>query len=624
MSRFPLRYAHQNILVGEGDARAALFRVDTVSYPFLAAADKREWLRRLARFAFAVEADFSLYRVCRAYPAEGYAEQAMALLDDRGQSPAAYRSYLNGHEAHLRELRSFTPEVYLAVSLPAPRTMSGLDRMRRRVEGLFGVEHPVPIPASEIDALVAAEERAFRRAEASLPVRRATTRELQWLLRRAACRGVAEPALDDHWEPAALIVETADGQPRLRAAGHRPRAPRQRAGARAGPRAWSSTPRRAARIRRCSGWARCPRSPSSPAAPSCCSRRLRRLPFPVDAVVHARWLGNREAITRVRRRIVDADVAFSEQLNSTHGPLSYAAEENRQLARELDAYLQSHERPPLLNARDLARRRRALARASSRQRVEALVHRFGTIALHRPLGLQPALFLDHLPRADGGTVRDYADVLTIEQFGALMPVGTHQAGSDRGVYIGRTLAGGARPVRFDVTEASRTGPAAVDPARRHARLGQDDRRRAARLPGRAPRLARRRRRPQARPQPRRAARARRPRARDRALRRRPLPRPARPARRRTRVAARGPRQLLPDRAAAAVAAGVGDAGPQGRPPRAGVLVAELPRRARAAARLRRSRRPRRRRSALGLGRLRRRPARLRRRRTRPRRGASGR
>ena len=44
-------------------------------------------------------------------------------------------------------------------------------------------------------------------------MRRATTRELQWLLRRAACRGVAEPALDDHWEPSALIVETADGQP---------------------------------------------------------------------------------------------------------------------------------------------------------------------------------------------------------------------------------------------------------------------------------------------------------------------------------------------------------------------------------------------------------------------------
>src|SRR6476646_7031382 len=107
MTRFPLRYAHQNILVGHGDDRAALFRVDTVSYPFLAVADKREWLRRLARFAFAVEADFSLWRVCRAYPAHEYADHAAALLDERGQSAAAWRSYLKGHEAHLRELRSF-------------------------------------------------------------------------------------------------------------------------------------------------------------------------------------------------------------------------------------------------------------------------------------------------------------------------------------------------------------------------------------------------------------------------------------------------------------------------------------------------------------------------------------
>src|SRR3954463_12971009 len=102
-------------------------------------------------------------------------------------------------------------------------------------------------------------------------------------------------------------------------------------------------------------------------------------------------------------------------------------------------------------------RRKAISSDELERRVEALRHRFGTIGLHRPLGLQPALFLDHLPRADGGRVRDYADVLTIEQFGALMAVGTHQAGSERGVLLGRTLAGGARPVRFDVTEASRAG-----------------------------------------------------------------------------------------------------------------------------------------------------------------------
>jgi hypothetical protein len=455
---FPLRYAHQNILVGKGDARAALFRVDTVSYPFLAAADQREWLRRLARFAFAVEADFSLWRVCRAYPAERYTEQAEALLDAREQSPAAWRSYLNGHEAHLRELRSFVPEVYLAVSLGGdrpPGLVRGIDRVRRRVEGLFGVAGAVPIAAAEIDALVVAEERAFRRAEGCLPVRRATTRELQWLLRRAACRGVAEPALDDHWEPSALIVETASGQPAYEPLGtdlvRHVNAPVLEQ-----DRSLVVDAEEGRSFQALLGMGALPEESEFPGGAELLFAPLEQVAFPVDAVLHAHWLGNREAIARVRRRIVDADVAFSEQLNSTHGPLSYAAEENRQLARELDAYLQSHERPPLLNVA-IALAVGAGSREQLERRVEALAHRYGTVALHRPLGLQPALFMDHLPRPDGGVVRDYADVLTIEQFGALMPLGTHQAGSERGVYIGRTLAGAGRPVRFDITEASRAG-----------------------------------------------------------------------------------------------------------------------------------------------------------------------
>src|SRR3954454_20138539 len=165
MSRFPLRYAHQDILVGHGDTRAALFRVDTVSYPFLAAADKREWLRRLARVAVAVEAGFSLWRVCRAYPADQYGVQAHALLDERHQSAVAWRQYLKGHEAHLRELRAFVPEVYLAIALAGERS-SGVARMRRRVEELFGVAGVVPIPAAELERLIVAEDPPLRPAGA--------------------------------------------------------------------------------------------------------------------------------------------------------------------------------------------------------------------------------------------------------------------------------------------------------------------------------------------------------------------------------------------------------------------------------------------------------------------------
>jgi hypothetical protein len=51
---------------------------------------------------------------------------------------------------------------------------------------------------------------------------------------------------------------------------------------------------------------------------------------------------------------------------------------------------------------------------------------------------------------------DYDDYLTVEQFGAMVPIATHAVGADTGPCIGYTLTGSRQPVLFDVTEASRT------------------------------------------------------------------------------------------------------------------------------------------------------------------------
>ncbi len=50
-----------------------------------------------------------------------------------------------------------------------------------------------------------------------LSVERATTLDMQWLIRRAFCRGVGEPALDVFWRPQAIVVEpTATSSPTAR------------------------------------------------------------------------------------------------------------------------------------------------------------------------------------------------------------------------------------------------------------------------------------------------------------------------------------------------------------------------------------------------------------------------
>jgi hypothetical protein len=218
MTRFPLRYVNRNILIGPGGEAAALFRLDTVTYPFLPTPEKWAVLGHLERFAHVVGADFSLWRVERAYPADRYEADLEDLADARFADPAGWHRYLKGHQERLTALDSHVPEVYLAVAL-TERTeghagsgiLRSADRARRRMEEIFGVGAPRPISSAELEQLTATERRVFERLGGVLGLRRATTRELEWLLRRTEVRGVTEPAVDRFWEPDALVIETPDG-----------------------------------------------------------------------------------------------------------------------------------------------------------------------------------------------------------------------------------------------------------------------------------------------------------------------------------------------------------------------------------------------------------------------------
>lgn len=279
MTAFPLRYARRNVLIGPGGEAAALYRADTIAYPFLPIAEKWGLLRRLERFAHLAGADFSIWRVQRAYPAERYAPDLADLADERHADGEGWRRYLEGHAARLRELRSHVPEVYLAVSLSedgrGPGALRSFGHLRRRVEEVAGVGAPQPISGRELEALAAVEQRTFDRLSGALGLERASTEELQWLLRRAACRGVAEPALDAHWQPDALVVAAADGSVAYEPLSHdlwrcanapRPSAPASR-------RRSTSRPRRAPPTRPFSAPGRSPKKRSSPAPPRSSSAR---------------------------------------------------------------------------------------------------------------------------------------------------------------------------------------------------------------------------------------------------------------------------------------------------------------------------------------------------------------
>ncbi|MFZ2113060.1 MAG: hypothetical protein WAU77_04935 [Solirubrobacteraceae bacterium] len=407
MSAFALRYAHGNVLVGRREDRAALYRLAMTAYPYLPNGGKWALQRRLQRLAHTIAADFSLWRVNRAFAAEDYVAQTSGLLDARHQDPQAWQQFLQGHEQRLRELGSHTPEVYLAVSLAANKPDglgSGLlrtvDRVRRQVEEVAGIGASCPITGSELSELATREQRIFERVSGVIHARRARTIELQWLLARAVCRGLAEPILDTNWAPDALVVSAPGGGIAFEPLTNDLRRCAQAAITEHEQHLVieSEHGRSYQALLALGALSEAPEFPGWTA--EVLYSPLESLPWPVDAVVHCRWLGNRQALAQVRKRIADVEHAFNEQVQgAAHGP-SVLAGVDRVLAREYEAQLQAGGHPPMLyGALGLAVG--ADSEEELERRVAALREQYGDITLHRPAGVQYQLWLEHLPGADG-------------------------------------------------------------------------------------------------------------------------------------------------------------------------------------------------------------------------------
>ncbi len=421
-----LCHLHQNVLIDSDGGAAALYRLEPVSYTRAPARERRDWLHRLDQLFRSLETDFSIWRV-------------------------AYSESVAETESSAWQLAP-----YLAVSLdgaaglgPLASLSQAIDRGARRVEALFGVAGPVTLGRAELDALGAAEAQVFTQIESTLGplAMRAPAADVDWLIRRAQSRGLAEPTTDPNWQPDALIVDEAcEPITDLATLAGGPTVEHVRSVC------FESEHGSCHQASLTLG--ALPEQLAFPGEAELLTLPLEALDFPVDVVIHARVIANRDAVTQVRRRVLDADNAYAEQLASAHGPLSFQAEDDRLAARELAAELAHIPRPPLLRCA-ISLALGAASEAEISERIDSLRAALGSVSLHRPLGRQAPLIADHALGATGASVRHSEQILTTLQLAALMPIGSEYAGSDGGPLLGHTSGGARRPIRFDSAEAPR-------------------------------------------------------------------------------------------------------------------------------------------------------------------------
>ena len=461
-----LRYARANLLIGPGEEAMALYRLSPVAYPLLSDGDKWTLQRRLERLAQVAQADFSLWRVYRTNDPDNYEQTATKLP---GARTAGWSELMASHRLAMSAVPGRTAEVYLGVSLHAGSParfggalLAGVDRLRDRVSDLLGRQAGTVIGAGRLETLAEAELRLHERLTGAVSLRRAHTRELEWLLGRAPLRGVAEPSTEPSWAPDALLIDPASNEAMYEPLGwdlwRLPAVVLSEDPAHPPSLHLEGDEHDGFQAMLCLGaLAEAPVFPG-PAA-ELLYAPLDALAFGVDAVMHVRWLGNREALGQVRKRIVDAEQTYRDQLESSHGP-AWQADDDRTLAREYEQVLQSGARPPMLYA-SISLALGAPDRGELERRVERLRAAYGDVLLHRPRGLQERLFLDHLPRVDGGRVGEYVQQVTAQQFGAMVPTATTLIGDAEGLYLGYSADGLRVPVLYDATAPSRESKASA-------------------------------------------------------------------------------------------------------------------------------------------------------------------
>jgi hypothetical protein len=460
----PIAFVYGNCVFADGlDDGWAAFAVETSSYEWLGEDGKRARFLALLGGLEAIEADVQIIRVGRRWNLEWYAQE---VAGSRGGPHTAEvhtrarKRYAEEHARRLRHVGRARAAVFLLVSLRDPErdVASYVSRVaeqhpREWREGLkraLSTRDRRLLKVSELERARIRADQAHARLADFLPVREARGVELQWLVRRAFCRGLGEPLIDGLHEPRALVFER-NGEAML--------APLEGDVMR-----WMDGyvehHGRALRIESELGtsWqaqlvlGALPEHTQFPGARAeLMFAPVESLPFGVDLSLNARYLPNELALRIARRRIQDADQIMRAESDGEQG-VSDLAYERTQEARDLLTHLQASSRPPLLRA-TLAIAVGAEGEEELEERVEMCRRSYGEIRLHRPLGEQLQLFLQHLP-AQRTRVAGYDDTLTTEQVAAMMPTASHEAGSRSGFYLGYTLSGSMQPVRFNLREGS--------------------------------------------------------------------------------------------------------------------------------------------------------------------------
>lgn len=461
----PIKHVERNIIFARSTSDVwAVYRVQQEAYPNLPVRSKHGAMDYLMALTYRLDVpDIQVMRVNRRWSALDYISSLRG-LSAASAHQEAWDDYLGEQYVELEGRNIYVPELYMVIKLPSTGPgvsdmldgkFASFDDYVSAARGWFNLDDPRGLRRDDLQRITEAEQRIFQRVSSYTLASRASTDQIEWLIRRAYTRHIGEPKVDSLAHPPALaFVDDGVGDAETR---------------------WTPDKQFTARLHD-SMVARHPRhlvayseEGDSFQTHLVLGRRhkeflfpgpeaelmfapLDALNFPVDVTFSAAYVSNEDARADVQRKSAAADEQLEEEMYSSAG-LSTETMERPRDSRMLSDALRSIDRPPMLDG-NLIISVGASSKAELEERVERVRQVFEPVALRRPPGAQWDLFLGTLP-GQSFPLADMCEKMTIEEFAAMVPTAANIAGSTSGPYVGYTTSPAHQPIRLDLTEPSR-------------------------------------------------------------------------------------------------------------------------------------------------------------------------
>jgi hypothetical protein len=457
--RFPARFVTENLVWSTEGTTWAVWRLEPVSYPYAAAAEKLRVLHQIRAALMALPTEAMLLSVCRRIDPHSVVSRMIHGVDlDRYPR---WRDHAAATLTQLDHTEIYDRYFYLAAALPDENWKQNLRASwSNAANGLwsqFGVPARPPT-RQDLDRRRRQAAQLENQLRTGITLRAATPQELRWLYLRAPYRGLTEPDLDESWTPDQVsfgagptagidgtsLVQVVDAVFNEGGTGEDPDRGRHRRYTRVDTELGSS-------YQTFLVMASMPQAWVYPGGAGEWFVAADQAPFPVDWCARIISIPNSDAQLRARRqaRQLQAQVAeFDGEPSGVPGSLIQALDS---VDDERDELAASPATPELKVATIFSLASDTLVDLEDQAAQLRSMFEAWEYALPRPTGGQTALFRAMLPGASTPQVaRAYWQYVLPRDLASGMPIGGTRIGDPSGTVLGYTLDGGTnQPVLFD-------------------------------------------------------------------------------------------------------------------------------------------------------------------------------